>query len=135
MSDHVTSSATWMEDGERQLLVMPAGFTGRVKRKFKPGTGESFVVRVEREEDAKKHHQLKWYYGYLVKQISEHTGYPTPEVDAMLRALHMPPDVETLSLMSYEQMGDFNRLCEIYANEVVGIQIYGPEDARRWKGV
>lgn len=126
---HVTALSKW--DGERLRLDDPTVFSAGM-RKLKPGEGETFVVRVEREADAKRHHQLKWFYGYIVKQCVEKTGYTVPEMDAMFRALFLPGDVDTLSLMSYEQMEDFNRQCEHYAAETIGVAIVGPSDARNW---
>jgi hypothetical protein len=128
MSDHVKVFATW--DG--QGLYLDAHLNEQVRRRLKPADGESFIVRVEREADAKRHHQLKWFYGYIVKQCVEKTGYAVPELDAMFRSLFIPGDVETLSLMSYEQMEDFNRQCEHYAAETIGVVIEGPDSARRW---
>lgn len=126
---HVKGLGAW--DGDRLRLVDPVVFNAAMK-KLQPGDGETFVIRVEREADAKRHHQLKWYYGYIVKQCVEKTGYPVPEMDAMFRALFMPGDVATLSLMSFEQMEDFNRQCEHYAAETIGVVIEGPDGARRW---
>ena len=99
---------------------------------LQPGDGEAFIARIEREADAKKYHRLKWYYGYIVKQTVEKTGYTVPETDAMYRALFIPQDVETLSLMSDEQMAEFNQQCEIYAADTIGVEIVGPHDARHW---
>jgi len=127
---HVKVKAVWT--GEKLKLVESGeAMTKQVKR-LKLGDGESVILRVEREADAKKYHQLKWAYGYVFKQVSEHTGYPIPEVDAMFRGLFMPQDVETLSLMSEEQMREFNRQCEIYAAETIGVAITGPHEARHW---
>lgn len=128
---HVTAVAAW--DGERLRLADPTVFSAGM-RKMKPAEGEPFVVRVEREADAKRHHQLKWFYGYIVKQCVEKTGYTVVEMDTMFRSLFMPHDVPTLSLMSYEQMQEFNRACEQYAAETIGIVIAGPHDARNWEG-
>jgi hypothetical protein len=129
VSDHARGVAAW--DGEKLRLTDPVVFNASMRR-LKPGDGEAFVIRVEREADAKRHHQLKWYYGFVVKQCVEKTGYPVPEMDAIFRAQFMPGDVETLSLMSYEQMEDFNRQCEQYAAEVIGVVVEGPDGARRW---
>lgn len=112
-------------------LLDEQGYKSAVKR-LKLGEGEAVVIRIEREADAKRYHRLKWYYGYIVKQCVEHTGYTVPETDAMFRALFLPHDVETISLMSDEQMAEFNRQCEIYAAETVGVAIHGPEEARTW---
>jgi len=131
VSHHVSATAVWDGDQQRLRLADPLVFNAGMRR-LKPGAGESFVIRVEREADAKRHHQLKWYFGYVVKQCVEKTGYAVPEMDQIFRALFMPGDVETLSLMSYEQMEDFNRQCEHYAAEVIGVVVEGPDNARRW---
>ena len=124
---HVTAKGSW--DGARIRFADRASFDAHVRR-MKLGEGEAVVIRVEREADAKRYHQLKWYFGYIVKQCSEHTGYPVPELDVMFRALFLPPDVETLSLMPYEHMRDFLLQCEHYAAETIGVVVTGPADAR-----
>ncbi len=129
MSAHVTAAAVWTGEELRFTDLI----NSKVLRKLKPAAGECFVVRVEREDDAKKHHQLKWFYGFIVKQASEATGYTVKETDDMFRALYMPPDVKTLSDMSYRQMADFNTQCEAYAAETIGVVIVGPDDARHYQ--
>jgi hypothetical protein len=101
-------------------------------RRLKPGDGEVFVGRFEREADAKKYHQLKWYYGYIVKQCVGHTGYTVIEMDTIFRALFLPPDVKTLSEASYEQLHDYNLQCEQYSAETIGVVIEGPDSARSY---
>lgn len=126
---HVNAIAAWDEERGTLHLVDQMAFNARMRR-LKPGQGESFVVRVEREADAKKHHQLKWYYGYIVKQCCQATGYTVVEMDYLFRAEHMPRDVETLSLISYEQMADYNVNCEKTAAEEIGVIVVGPREAR-----
>jgi hypothetical protein len=130
VSDHVKVSAAW--DGERLQLDDVVAFNALVRRKLKPGDGEAFIVRVEREADAKRTHRLKWYYGYIVKQCCAKTGYTVLEMDTIFRAECLPPDVETISHMSDEQMADYNTLCEKFAAEAIGVVVEGPNDARRW---
>jgi hypothetical protein len=125
----VKANAYW--DGTQLRLVDPKGYTASLQA-LDPGAGESFVVLVMREVEAKQHHQLKWYYGYIVKQCCAKTGYTVVEMDHIFRAEHMPRDVDTLSLMSYEQMADYNVNCERYAAEVIGVVVKGPHDAREW---
>lgn len=124
---HVTALARWNADKREFAFDDGCALAWQV-RSMKPEAGERFAIRIEREQDAKKHHQLKWYYGYVIKQCVERTGYTVPELDAMFRALFMPGDVETLSLMSYEQMRDFNLQSEQYAAEVIGVVIVGPRE-------
>lgn len=112
-------------------MADPVMFNAGMKR-LKPGDGETFVIRVEREADAKRHHQLKFLYGYCYKQVSEYTGFTMPEIDLMFRGLFLPPGVDTLSLMSYEQMADYTRAVEQYAAETIGLRIEGPNEARNW---
>lgn len=93
------------------------------------GEGCALKIRIEPEDEAKKHHQLKFYFGYVVKPCVEHTGYTMTEMDAIFRGLFMPADVETLSDMSYDQMALFNIACEEYAARVIGVQIERPLSA------
>jgi hypothetical protein len=129
MKTHVTASAV-IRDG-KPVLVDPVVYHAGL-RQMKLGEGEAVVIRLEREADAKRYHRLKWFYGFIVKQCVENTGYTVPELDAMFRALFMPADVPTLSLMSDEQMRDFNIQSEAYAAEVIGVVIVGPDEARRY---
>lgn len=129
MSDHVTAAAVW--DGSQLQWATGAFVNARVKRQLKPGDGESFVVRIEREADAKKHWQLKWYFGFCVKQCVEKTGYTVKEMDDYFRALLLPPDVMTISVMTYEQMRDYILAVEQHAAEVIGVVIVGPNEIRR----
>src|SRR5262245_43558706 len=126
----VRANAYW--SGGKLRLVDPHGYAKGIAA-LEPSDGESFVIVVMREADAKRHHQLKYLFGYLYKQVSAHTGYPFPAVDAMLRGLFLPHDVPTLSLMSYDQMREFILQCEAYAASTIGISIAGPDDARHWK--
>lgn len=129
LKSHVTAAAV-IRNGKPVLtdsVIYHAGL-----RQMKLGEGEAVVVRVEREADAKRYHRLKWYFGFIVKQCVEKTGYTVPEMDTMFRALFMPADVSTLSLMSDEQFADFNTQCEAYAADVIGVVIVGPDDARRY---
>jgi hypothetical protein len=129
---HVTAQASWDEDKKRLVLDDSSLFNTRMSR-LDPGAGERFVIRVEREADAKKYHRLKWYWGYVVKQCVEYTGHTVPEIDQMFRALFLPFDVPTISLLSDEQLREFNLQCEAYAAETIGVSITGPDDARHWR--
>lgn len=128
----MTGLCVWDEDAKRLWLDDPMVVNAQVRRRLKPGAGERFVMRIEREADAKRHHQLKWYYGYVVKQCVAKTGYTAVEMDNIFRAEFMPRDVDTLSLMSFEQMADYNVHCEQYAAEVIGVVVKGPREAREW---
>jgi len=79
------------------------------------------------------YHRLKWYYGYIVKQCCEHTGYSALEMDTIFRSYFLPPDVPTLHLLSDDQMRDYNLHCEAYAAERIGVVVTGPDDARHYK--
>ncbi len=127
MSARVTAATSWDADRGRLVLDDQVLFNAGL-RKLKPGAGERFVISVAREADAKRHYQLKWFYGYIVNQCVEWTGYTVKEMDQEFRARFMPPDVATLSQMSEEQMRDFNLQAEQYAAEVIGVVIQGPRD-------
>lgn len=142
MKGHVKAFASWNEDISRLVLDDQVTFHAMLKR-LEPGAGERFVVRVEREETAKKHHQLKWYFGDIVKQCCAKTGYTAIEMDTIFRVECMPPDVETLSLMTYEQMADYNVACEVLdgVSKHIDIEIVfsgkvmpGDGPASAWRG-
>lgn len=127
----VTGRIVWSEG--RFRLADQVTFNAAVRRKLDPGDGETFIVRVEREDDAKKHHQLKWYFGYIVKQCCEKTGYTPVEMDTIFRALFLDPEVTTVSENTYEQQREFNLHCEQYAAEAIGVTVVGPDDARHFQ--
>lgn len=129
MSAHVTAACSWDSESGRLVLDDQMLFSAGMRR-MKPGAGERFIIRVEREAEAKRHHQLKWYFGYIVKQCCARTGYNAKEMDVIFRVEYLPPDVETLSDLSYEQMADYNVQCEKYAAEVIGVIVVGPREAR-----
>lgn len=127
---HAKARAVWTR-GTLQI-VQPRILDARIAG-LHPGDGELFVVRVEREADAKRHHQLKWYYGYIIEQTIEYTGETTADRDLHFRSLFLPFDVATLSDISYEQMQTYNVRCEQYAAEVIGVVVSGPDDARHYR--
>ena len=127
---HAKGLAIW--GGGKLHMAKPRIWTARLLD-LEPGEGELFVVRVEREADAKKHHQLKWYYGYIVNQCIEHTGETTKERDDHFRTMFLPFDVVTLSEISFEAMQVYNLSCEQYAAEVIGVVVSGPDDARHYR--
>ena len=94
------------------------------------GDGEVVTIVVMAAADAKRYYQLKWYWGYLVKQAAEYTGYPLREMDAIFRIECLPPGVLTISTMTYDEMRDFILACEVYAAQTIGVVISGPEDIR-----
>lgn len=92
--------------------------------------GECVEIRITRAEEAKKHWQLKFYYGYIIKQCCEN-GDTVKDMDTYFRALFLPPDVATISQMSYEQMRDYLIQCEEHAARVMGVVVTGPDEIRK----
>jgi len=129
---HVTALASWDEERGRLVLDEQHVFHARM-RKLDPGAGERFVIRVEREAEAKRYHRLKWLYGYVIKQCVEHTGHTANEIELEFRTRFLPPGVTTISLMNDEQLRDFNLQCEAFAAETIGVVITGPDDARYYR--
>lgn len=127
---HVVTALAVCTDGIA-VAIDGVAFTSKQKR-AKWGDGTELVIRIEPLEEAKKHHQLKWFYGYIVKQCCAKTGYTVIEMDTIFRAEFLEPTVVTLSENTYEQMAEFNLNCERYAAEVIGVAIKGPDSARRW---
>lgn len=118
--------------GGKLRLVDRDAFDKRLA-KLQPGDGEPFVIRVEREAEAKKHHQLKWFFGYIVEQCIAYTGETAGDREIDFRSRFLPYDVSTLSEMNFDQMAEFNRQCEQYAADVIGVTISGPDDARHYR--
>lgn len=127
MSTHVSAAAVW--DGEKlqfsDVVTYHAGLRG-----MKLGQGEEVQVLVMRPEEAKRYWQLKWYYGFIVKQCVEKTGYTKREMDAILRANGLDPEVTSLVTASYSALRDLILASEIYAASEIGVVVEGPADVR-----
>lgn len=95
----------------RVALVNQRGYQAQV-RGAGWGNGEALVLRIEPEADAKKHHQLKWYYGTLLPAYQDYTGDPDGHV--MFKARYLPDGVTSLAQTTYEQMADFNQRVEAF---------------------
>lgn len=127
---HVVTARAVCQDGIAQPLDLLRFAASQ--RRAKWGDGTELVIRIEPLEEAKKHHQLKWFYGYIVKQCCAKTGYTVIEMDTIFRAEFLEPTVVTLSENSYEQQAEFNLNAERYAAEVIGVVVKGPREAREW---
>lgn len=125
---HVSAVAV-MVKGTLQMLD-PEGYARDV-RQMRIGDGEEVEIRVSRAADAKQHSQLRWYFGYIVKQSAESTGYTLREMDAIFRVECLPPGTVTISTLTYDEMRDFILACEVYAAQTIGVVISGPDEIRK----
>lgn len=113
MSHHVSASAVW--DGEQQRLHLAdqAITNAAVRRKFKPGDGESFVVLVMRPEDSITWGDFKHLYGHLYAPVSRRTGETVAEVHVRMKAAFMPDDGRTsITELSRAEMKAFTESVE-----------------------
>lgn len=125
----VLAAGTW--DGAKVVPDDQAMFHLRL-RLAGFGDGERVTIRVESEPDAKRHHQLEWYWGYILPQVAAN-GETENRWDRRFRRMFLPPGVNgRLSRTTYEQMADYIVHCEEYAARVAGVVIQGPDEARRF---
>jgi len=92
MSHHVSASAVWDGEEHRLHLADQAITNAAVRRKFKPGNGESFVLLIMRPEDAVAWAAYKHLYGHLYTPVAENTGETVADVHLRMKAAHYPDD-------------------------------------------
>src|SRR5262245_17559488 len=92
MSHHVTAEAVWNDETQRLQLADPFVANESIRRKFKPGAGESFVVLVMRPEDSIALGQYKHLYGHLYAPVAARTGETVADVHLRMKASHFPDD-------------------------------------------
>lgn len=113
MSHHVSATAVWDGEAQRLHLAEQAITNERVRRKFKPGAGESFVVLVMRPEDAIALSQYKHLYGHLYTPVAENTGETVADVHLRMKAAHFPDDGRTsLTELSRAEMKAYTEAVE-----------------------
>lgn len=100
-------------------------------RQMRLGEGEEVTIVILAAAEAKRHYQLKWYWGYIVPQSSEQTGYSIREMDDLLRVNCLPPGTVTISALTYDEMREFILACEVYAAQTMKVVISGPDEIRK----
>jgi hypothetical protein len=125
MSSHVSAFASWDAEKERLVLDDQVSFHAGL-RKLKPGAGERFVVRVEREEDALTEAQRRYYFAACIHPLSEYTGFSEPEMHVMVKAVCMPPGKTSIMQLSKEEMNAVISHVQQWAAEVVGLVLEDP---------
>lgn len=105
-------------------------------------------ITVERIHATRSIQQSRWYWGVIVEQIAEHTGYTPDEVHEILKAKFIPKRLavaggngeivdEFVIGGSTAQMNkvEFGEYCEVirrWAAEELGIVIPDPDAGRLW---
>lgn len=129
--EHVASvEGTW--DGRKVVLDSDDAYRQEVAR-LELGVGERVTIRIERPEDARKYHQLKFLYGYVYEPVYKDTGQSTLELHAMCKALFMPEGKLSTLDLSYAEMDEFVRHAERYLRERMpeSFERYGREEWER----
>ena len=114
MSGHVTGLAAW--DGEKLRLVDPVVFNAGMRR-LKPGNGETFVIRVEREAEAWRHSDVKHLFGHVYLPVVEYTGYTKTELHTIAKGLWMPDGKTSLTELDREEIQEYTRLVDRWLRE------------------
>lgn len=126
----VIAGAVW--DGRKLVMDSQDSYRRDLER-LELGAGERVTIRVERPEDARKYHQLKFLYGYVYEPVFKDTGQSTLELHAMCKALFMPEGKLSTIDLNYEEMDEFVRHAERYLRERMpeSFERYGREDWER----
>ena len=115
MPDHVSLTASWNVDEKKLVFDRPADYMAGLKR-MKPGAGERFVVRIEREEAAYTYADLKHYWGHVVTPLSEWNGDFKEDWHLRLKADFMPEGKTSLIQLNREELKEYTLRCEVYAH-------------------
>lgn len=80
----------------------------RQKAARKWGDGTVLTIRIEPEEDAWRHADAKWLYGYCYAPVSAKHGETVAEVHMRMKAQFMPDDGRTsITELNREEMRAF----------------------------
>jgi len=110
----VTAPAVWT-DG-KLVMADPVVFFASLRR-AEWGEGEALTVRVGPEEEALREGQRRYYFGQIVRPLSEWNGDSVGDWHKRLKAEFMPPGKTSLRRLSYQDMKDYTLRCEVYARE------------------
>ena len=90
--------------------------TKRRKAAKRWGVGTVLKIRVEPEEEAYTHADLKHYYGHLVSPLSEWNGDTVVEWDDRLKAMFLPEGKKSKTDCNRDELKAFIQACEVYAH-------------------
>lgn len=80
----------------------------RQKAARKWGDGTVLTIRVEPEDEAWRHSDAKWLYGYCYQPVSARHGETVAEVHLRMKAQFMPDDGRTsITELNREEMRQF----------------------------
>lgn len=80
------------------------------------GDGCALKVRIEPEEDAYTHGQMKHYYGHIISPLSEWNGEFPTEWDVRLKAMFLPEGKTSKTQCNREELDAYIHQCEVYAH-------------------
>jgi hypothetical protein len=112
----VLASATW--DGRKLVMADLTGYRAALKQ-LELGAGEQVTIRVERPEDARKYHQLKFLWGYVYRPVATfpNCGHTMLELHAFAKSMFLPDGKLSTLDLSYEEMDEFCRHTERWLRE------------------
>lgn len=88
----------------------------RQKSASKWGDGTVLTIRIEPEDEAYTHAQLKHYYGHIVTPLSEWNGETVTEWDLRLKGLFLPEGKTSKTQCNRDELAKFIESCEVYAH-------------------
>ena len=99
------------------LKLVDEGAYTRGVRGMKPGDGEVFVIRIEREAEAYSLQHLRFYWGQVVTPVSEYAGYSKEEFHRMLKAECLPEGKSSITELDRDEFKDYVMHADIKARE------------------
>lgn len=105
----VTAHAVYA-DGKVKVLQQE-DFVKRIAA-AKWGQGTSLVVRVEPEDEAWRHSDVKHLFGHVYGPVVEYCGYTKLELHKMAKAQFMPEGKTSLTELNREEMKEYTSAVE-----------------------
>ena len=85
---------------------MPRHLTSIGSRKW--GDGAALTIRIEPEEEAWRHADAKWLYGYIYTPATKRSGETVPDMHLRMKATYFPEDGRTsLTELNREEFRQF----------------------------
>lgn len=112
------------------LVVEAVVFEGRIKlidefayrtlsaRRAKQwGEGTPITIRIEPQDEAWQHGDVKHLFGHVYEPVCEYTGYSKTELHLMAKSLFMPEGKTSLTDLNREELREYTEHVERWLRE------------------
>lgn len=105
--------------------------TRRQRAAKKWGEGTALKVRIEPEEEAWQHGDLKHLFGHIYQPVCEYTGYSKTELHLMAKSLFMPEGKTSLTELNRDELREYTEHVERWLLEECAdaFALYEPKSA------